>query len=122
MHDYTTRAVRWSGGGELHVEGVGVTQVRTLGKADQQVRDFIESMDPDLDASSVNVEIVVELDGIQEEARAVRELTDRAQQNNRDAARRSRVLVQKMRERGLSVADMATLLGVTRGRISQLIR
>jgi hypothetical protein len=30
---YTARAVRWSGGWELHVDGVGVTQVRILSKA-----------------------------------------------------------------------------------------
>jgi hypothetical protein len=40
---YTARAVRWSGGWELHVEGVGVTQVRILSKATQQARDLIET-------------------------------------------------------------------------------
>ena len=40
---YRARATRWDGGWELHVEGVGVTQVSSLDTAEQQVRDYIET-------------------------------------------------------------------------------
>lgn len=41
---FTAQAKRWAGGWELHVDGVGVTQSRTLDDADQMVRDYIESL------------------------------------------------------------------------------
>lgn len=44
MTTYTVRAERWSGGWELHVDGLGVTQSRTLAAAQQQARDYIETV------------------------------------------------------------------------------
>ena len=41
---YVAHAKRWERGWELHVEGVGVTQVRTIDHAEQQVRDLVETM------------------------------------------------------------------------------
>lgn len=40
---YAVRAVPWEHGWELHVEGLGVTQVRSLDDAESQVRDYIET-------------------------------------------------------------------------------
>lgn len=39
------RAVPWSGGWELHVDDVGVTQVRDLSDAQEQVRSLLETAD-----------------------------------------------------------------------------
>jgi hypothetical protein len=38
---YTVRARHWERGWELHVEGVGVTQSRTLARAEAMVRDYL---------------------------------------------------------------------------------
>ncbi len=43
--EYTARAVLWDDGGwELHVDGVGVTKVRSLDSAECQVHDMLETM------------------------------------------------------------------------------
>ena len=41
---YTVTAKRWEGGWELHIEGVGVTQSRTLVSASQQLADYIATL------------------------------------------------------------------------------
>ena len=57
--EYTVRAVRWAHGWELHIDNLDVTQVRTLATAQQQVRDYLESM-YDRDFSGAIVTIVVD--------------------------------------------------------------
>lgn len=63
MTTYVTHANKWKteqgGGWELHVDGVGVTQVDHLAEAEAQVRDFIETV-TDSSAADVQVEILVE--------------------------------------------------------------
>ena len=44
-----------------------------------------------------------------------------AQQENRAAAAASRALASELRAAGLSVSDTARVLGVSRGRVSQLV-
>ena len=51
---------------------------------------------------------------------AARAATDAAADASREAARRSREVVRELRAEGYSVADTAAILGVSRGRISQL--
>lgn len=41
---YNVIAKRWKHGWELHIEGLGVTQSKTLATADAMVRDYIESL------------------------------------------------------------------------------
>jgi hypothetical protein len=41
---YNVTAKRWKHGWELHIDGVGVTQSRTLDTAEQMVRDYIETL------------------------------------------------------------------------------
>lgn len=60
MSAYTVRAVCWEHGWELHIDGLGVTQSRTLDSAPSMVRDFIESLTGH-DASSDEVIIRPEL-------------------------------------------------------------
>lgn len=52
MTHYEVKAVRWAHGWELHVKGVGVTQVDDLENAEQQVRDFIATVGDSDDAMS----------------------------------------------------------------------
>lgn len=65
---YDVRARHWSGGWELHIEGVGVTQVRTLENAARQVRDYLETL-LDIDASRVTIAIHPDLGGLEEPVR-----------------------------------------------------
>lgn len=56
MTTYTVTAKRWEHGWELHIDGVGVTQSRTLDSADRMVRDYIKSL-TGRDAAADTVEI-----------------------------------------------------------------
>jgi predicted transcriptional regulator len=51
----------------------------------------------------------------------VRKQIERAQRENRQAAAASRALVSELRAAGLSVSDTAAVLGVSCGRVSQLV-
>ncbi|WP_091727615.1 hypothetical protein [Nocardioides scoriae] len=57
MSKYVATALRWESGWELHVEGEGVTQVRTLDNAVAQVRDYLETVH-DRSFDDAEVEIV----------------------------------------------------------------
>jgi hypothetical protein len=116
---YNVTAKRWKHGWELHIDGVGVTQSRTLDTAERMVRDYIETL-TDTDVSGDAVVIVPELGALDRELTTVREqlaAADRQQQEARDSYR---ALAADLRAAGLSVSDTATILGVSRGRVSQL--
>jgi hypothetical protein len=117
---YTVTARRWKHGWELHIEGVGVTQSRTLDGAEQMVRDYIETL-TDKDVSDDRVEITIDLGhGLDADVRNVRDLLAAADQQQREASKAYRALAADLRAAGLSVTDTATVLGVSRGRVSQL--
>lgn len=120
MKTYTARARRWEHGWELHVDGVGVTQVRLLQNAEQQVRDLIETF-TGKSAGHARVEIELELGTLEGEIQEARQLTAEALDLQKQAAARNRAVVARLREAHLSVTDIATVLGVSRGRVSQLL-
>jgi predicted transcriptional regulator len=117
---YTVTAKRWKHGWELHIDGVGVTQSKTLATADQMVRDYIETL-TDRDVSRDDVVITAELGALGKKVRTVRAQVDAAESAQRDAAKAKRQLADDLRAAGLSVSDTAAILGVSRGRVSQLI-
>ena len=114
-------AKAWEHGWELHVEGVGVTQVRTLAGAAQQAADLIETMTHTvMDPDELEFQIALP-DGLAERAKAARRLLRDAEEINAKAAAESREVAKALREdAGLSVTDAAVVMGVSRGRISQL--
>lgn len=59
---YEVTAKRWSGGWELHIADVGVTQSRTLDDAEAMVRDYI-AVDLDVPEDSFDMVITPELGG-----------------------------------------------------------
>lgn len=122
MSEYQVKAVRWEHGWELHVEGVGVTQCRTLATAAQQVRDFVATeLDRDVDPADT-VHLTIEVgNGIEDEVAHAREMTTHAAQAQKTAAAEARRVARRLRSSGLSVADTAAVMDVTKGRISQLI-
>jgi hypothetical protein len=116
---YAVTARRWKHGWELHIDGVGVTQSRTLATADQMVRDYIETL-TDQDVSTADVVITPELGALGKKVTTVRAQVDAAERAQRDAAKAKRELADDLRAAGLSVSDTAAILGVSRGRVSQL--
>jgi hypothetical protein len=118
---YNVTAKRWKHGWELHIDGVGVTQSRTLDTAEQMVRDYIETL-TDKDVSSDTVVIVPELGKLDREVRTVREQLAAADRQQQEARNSYRALAAALRGAGLSVSDTAAVLGVSRGRVSQLTK
>lgn len=119
MTAYHVRAKRWEHGWELHIDGAGVTQSRTLGGAEQMVLDYVASL-TGRDTSADTVVITPDLGGLEQQAAEVREQLARAQRETQDAAAASRRVAARLRAAGLSVTDTAAVLGVSRGRVSQL--
>lgn len=119
---YQVLARRWPLGWELHIEGIGVTQSRTLATAEKAVRSFL-AMDDIADADTAEVVITPELDGnLASEAEAAREATRRAERARDDAAAQTRKVAHDLKAAGMSGADVAVVLGVSPQRVSQLMK
>jgi predicted XRE-type DNA-binding protein len=120
VREYSVWAKRWDEGWELHVDGVGVTQVRTLDKAYDQVVHFLETME--LPVEGYRIDLRFDLEGLEDKVAEARHLTRQAQDLQLEAAVMMRHMAHALRdERGLSVTDTAAVLGVSRGRVSQLM-
>jgi len=117
---YLVRAVKWSEGWELHVEGEGVTQTRTLDKAVDQVRSYLETLHGG-SFSEADISVTADLGPLTEEVSAARQAVRDAAAAQEAAAKKSRAIAGKLRREGLSVTDAAVVLGVSRGRVSQLV-
>lgn len=114
-------ATKWKLGWELALDSGGVTQARTLATAERQVRDYLDSVDPDVDHSEVEVCVVPRIGSVLNDVREARVASQAAQEATVDAARKMRAAVRGLRSAGLSVTDSAAVLGVSRGRVSQLM-
>ena len=90
-HVYTAIAKRWSGGWELHIDGVGVTQSHSLEKAEYMVRDYI-AMDLDVPKDSFEVRIVPELGGQKLSYAAAKDLKGLEKQRLRHGRGKSKIL------------------------------
>jgi hypothetical protein len=119
---YNVRAKRWEHGWELHIDGVGVTQSRTLWDAEEMARDLIARR-ADLPQEAFTVTITPQIGGgLDEETRAAREAVSAANQAQRQAAAQSRAAARRLRQAGLSGRDIAKVLDVSPQRVSQLLR
>lgn len=122
MRTYNVRAKRWEHGWELHIEGVGVTQSRTLWDAEEMARDLIARRE-DLPEGAFTVTITPEIGGgLDEESRAAREAVSAADRAQRQAAAQSRAAARRLRQAGLSGRDIAKVLNVSPQRVSQLLK
>jgi DNA-directed RNA polymerase specialized sigma subunit len=122
MSTYTVRAKRWKHGWELHIDGIGVTQSRSLDGAEQMVRDYIETLTDHDTADDVVIIQPVVGGGLDEAAQAAREAIAEAEQALRAAAARSRQIAQQLKQEGLSGRDIAAILHVSAQRVSQLLK
>lgn len=117
----TATAHKWERGWELHIDGNAATQVATLDKAEQQVRDYLDSIDPRIDHSDWTITVVPDIGALYDEVSAARQATEEATAANVQAAAQARAAARHLREAGFSVTDSAAILRVSRGRVSQLI-
>lgn len=121
MSTYHVAAKRWGAYWELHIDGVGVTQSRTLLAAERIVRDYL-ALDGHADAATAGIDIRPELDGdLAAEAEAARQAVRDVEAARKASAARSRVVACRLRRSGLSGADIAAVLGVSTQRVSQLV-
>ena len=116
----TVTARRWAHGWELTIDDNNTTQVRALNKAVQQVRDYLDTHDENTDHSEWNITVVPDIPRLNEIRNAQQAMTD-ATVAMRDAAQALRTEARALR-RTYSVTDTAAILGVSRGRISQLTK
>jgi DNA-directed RNA polymerase specialized sigma24 family protein len=120
MKNYVAHAKRWKRGWEIHVDSVGVTQVRSLDRAVEQACDLVEIM-TGRPITPAQVTLEVHPRSINDKVRRAREKTRQAQEAQVQAALFARKVITELRDEGLSPADIAGLMGITRGRVTQLL-
>lgn len=119
MSDYRVTVKRWDRGWELHIDGLGVTQARSLGEADAMVRDYIEIFDGAEAAADAHLIYGYSVAAVTKFERA-RKAALEAEKSSARAAVESRRAVAELVAQGVSGADMSRLLGVSPQRVSQL--
>lgn len=123
MNGYTVRAVRWEGGWELYIldgdgQEVGVTQSHDLGDAERMVRDYL-----DISGRSEAVfTLEFDIGGLEDEVREAHREAVAAALAQTAAAARSRHVASALKAKGLSGADIGKVMGISRGRVSQLTK
>lgn len=118
---YTATAAREDRWWVITVEGIGVTQSRTLRDAAGAARGLICAM-LDVDEDTVDVDVHPDLDpAVAEQVRTARERVARLEREQAETAAASRAAARALVERGLSGADTAAVLGVSAQRVSQLL-
>ena len=119
---YTVDAKRWEHGWELHVEGVGVTQSKSLHSAASVAREYISLAEDISDESTIDVEIRPQIDNaLGQEVIAARKAVQGLGERQREVAALSRAAARDLAESGLSGADIAVVLDVSPQRVSQLL-
>jgi predicted XRE-type DNA-binding protein len=118
-------AQRLEQGWELHLSDdrgpIGVIPARRLSRAQAVVRHYIACTDG-VEPTTVAVRITVQFgNGLDDEILAVRADLEHLERAQRETAARSRRLALLLREAGLSGADIAVVLRVSRQRVSQLV-
>ena len=119
MTTYDARVVREGSWWVADVVGVGATQGRNLDEVRRMVVDLVASME-DVPAESFSVKLDIEVPGVTEKVSRARQLVDQAARVQQEAAANSRLVVGELRQRGLSVGDVAKVLGVSPQRVSQI--
>lgn len=120
MTTHVVRATRWAHGWELDIPGYGITQSRGLADAEMMVRDYLGADIGEDAAAAAEVRIVPDLGGLEDAAAEVRAVNDSLVKATRDGAARAREVARRLLDAGLSGADAAVVLGISKQRMSQL--
>jgi predicted RNase H-like HicB family nuclease len=108
-------------GGWWAVEVPEVPDLFTQARRLEQIPAMVEDAAALLEIEEVEVSVVPKLpDAVQVEIAEVRRLANAAAAAQQAAAAKSRGLVDHLREEGLSVRDVATVLEISPQRVSQL--
>lgn len=120
---YTVFAKRWEHGWELHVEGVGVTQAKSLHSAARMAREYISLVEGISDESTIDVQILPKIGAaLGREVIAARKAVHELGERQRKVAALSRATAKDLAGAGLSGADIAVVLNVSPQRVSQLLK
>lgn len=112
---------RWSGGWDLVIDESNATSVAHLKDAQEQVRDYLDTIEPEIDHSSIEVILDVELDGFQEQIKKAQRDSELAALAQERAAKQIRDVAHELKARGIAAEDAAVILGVSRARVYQLL-
>ncbi|NHN56551.1 antitoxin HicB [Calidifontibacter sp. DB0510] len=131
---YKVRAKPWRNGWELHIDDIGVTQSRTLEAASQQILDYVgcftgkrvpvellaaEAM---IGGGEVQLSIYPDLGSVTDLVKAALAAATEAARQQDEAERQARAAARALRDEGVSVADAAYLLCVSKARVSRWSR
>jgi DNA-directed RNA polymerase specialized sigma24 family protein len=107
----------------VEVSGYGATQARRLDDIEPMVADLVASLEDTtpsaVEVTSLVVRLNAGLDAALQETKAAVQAAATAQ---KQAGQQQRELVRRLRARNLSVREVAAVLGVTPGRVSQLAK
>ncbi|MQS09334.1 hypothetical protein [Streptomyces alkaliphilus] len=118
---YRVVAKRWKHGWELHVDGVGVTQSRTLVDAEPMARDYI-SLVLDLPDDAFGIEMVPEIGAGADGELITLDQADREAEGAQErAVTQRRKVARQLDSLGLSGREIAIVLKVSPQRVSQLL-
>jgi hypothetical protein len=113
-----TREGRWW---VIDVEGIGVTQARSVAEAHEMAHALVVDM-LDVTPESVDVVLSFQVPGLQSVVAEARRATEEAAAAQLRAAEGARDVARQLRERGLSASDVAAVLQVSKTRAQQLSR
>lgn len=118
---YTATATRSPGGWTLTVDDVGTTTSRTLRSAPGKVQALVAEHQG-LDPESVAVDVLPRLgEALAAQVRGAREAVKELEARQRAVAEQSRAVAAALKASGLSGYDVASVLGVSPQRVSQLL-
>ncbi len=120
-HTYTVEATRSGKWWVLEEPTLGcVSQVRRLSEVADEMREAIAHL-AQIDEREVVIKTRIILpDPVAERVDQIEALREESRRANAAAARESRELVSTMRMQGFTLDDIGMMLGVSKGRVSQL--
>lgn len=116
--DVTAR--KWAKGWELELDDENFTQASKLTHAEDQVRDYLDTISPDVSHSGWKINIVLEDPDLAQAVNDMKTTAKAAAELQIEAGKKSRAVVRELRSKGLSPSEVAVALNITRGRVSQL--
>jgi predicted XRE-type DNA-binding protein len=117
---YQVTAKRWERGWELHIDGVGVTQSRTVKDAEEMIRDYLR-LEGITGPYDVKIDFRAE-DDLDAEIREARRAVAEAARAQAEAAAKVREAVRHLTDRHYRQREVAAVLGVSKQRVSQLLK
>ena len=114
-------AKRWQHGWELWADGEIMTQATTLADAAGEVRDYLAT-EHGGEPGDYQVTVTADLGGVEDDVHDTARRMTQVQQESVALAEHWRALAAQLRAAGLSIRDTATVMGVSPGRVSQLIK